>query len=211
MGMMLMDDALLPNEYTVSVEFDTKGDTAHEQWLAFERMRVFVTECMDTGILAHIDNPLIPKLHASIKTNIITLFEQPIDMVIGLTLLGKLAAISEDRMELFGLSISSRLGDDVVNKIEGTDMLSADGMLNCKVKQLTGNPPWWFRTDAGCTDIILTSKKKVVVKHDQVAWETMQLGWDQADQEFDDKQAPVLKSHKGVLGWKPKIIDGGKK
>lgn len=210
MGMMLMDDMLLPNEYTVTVEFDTKGDTPHEQWLAFERMRVFVTECLDTCIFAHIDNPLVPKLHSSIKTNIVTLFEEPIDMVIGLALLGKLAAITEDRMELFALSISSKLGDQVVNKIEGTDMLAADDMLNSKIKQLTGNSPWWFRTDAGCSDIVLTSKKKVVVKHDQIAWESMQLGWDQPEETVDDKQTPVLKSPKGVLGWKPKIIDGGK-
>lgn len=208
--MMLMDDTLLPNDYTVTVEFDTKGDSGHEQWLSFERMRTFVTECMDTCIFAHVDNPLIPKLHASLKTNIVTLFEEPIDMVIGMVLMSKLAAISEDRMLIFTVSISSKLGDDVINKIEAEDMLIADTMTNSKVKQLTGNPPWWFRSDAGCTDIILTSKKKVVVKHDQVTWESMQLGWDQPEEVVDDKQAPVLKPNKGLIGWKPKIIDGGK-
>lgn len=209
--MMLMDDTLLPNDYTITINFDTRGDNPHEQWVAFERMKVFVTECLDTCIWAHVDNPIIPKLHASIKTNIITLFEAPIDMVIGLALMGKLIAITENRIEIFSVEISSKLGDDVVNVVDLDDFLAADYMLNSKIKQLTGNPPWWFRTDAGCTDIVLNSKKKVMVKHDQIAWEAFRLGWEQTDDVVDDAQAPVLKSHKGVLGWKPKIIDGGKK
>lgn len=206
-----MDDTLLPNDYTITINFDTRGDNPHEQWVAFERMKVFVTECLDTCIWAHVDNPIIPKLHASIKTNIITLFEAPIDMVIGLALMGKLIAITENRIEIFSVEISSKLGDDVVNVVDLDDFLAADYMLNSKIKQLTGNPPWWFRTDAGCTDIVLNSKKKVMVKHDQIAWEAFRLGWEQTDDVVDDAQAPVLKSHKGVLGWKPKIIDGGKK
>lgn len=206
-----MDDTLLPNDYTLTINFDTRGDNPHEQWVAFERMKAFVSEILDTCIFAHIDNPLIPKLHASIKTNIITLFEEPIDMVIGLALMSKLVSITENRIEIFSVEVSSRLGDDVVNYVDGDDMMAASDMLNSKIKQLTGNQPWWFRTDAGCTDIVLATKKKVMVKHDQVAWEALQLGWDQTEEVIDPAQAPVLKSHKGVLGWKPKIIDGGKK
>lgn len=207
-----MDDTLLPNDYTLTINFDTRGDNPHEQWVAFERMKAFVSEVLDTCIFAHIDNPLIPKLHASIKTNIITLFEEPIDMVIGLALMSKLVSITENRIEIFSVEISSRLGDDVINHVDGDDMMAASDMLNSRIKQLTGSQPWWFRTDAGCTDIVLATKKKVMVKHDQVDWEKLQLGWEQlSDEVVDTAQAPVLKSHKGVLGWKPKIIDGGKK
>lgn len=208
--MPLIDGIMLPNRYEIEVDFDQKNGDSYQEWVAFERMKYFFNEAVDGCIFAHRDNPSVPRLHKDLKTHIMTFAEEPLDMVVGLTFLSKLIFIAEDRLSLLGLRISSSLGDNVVNHIDAEDILETDFLLDKKIKSLTNNDPWWFRSDAGCTDLILQTKKKVTVKHDKVEWESIDLGWIPSEQKLDELGGPLLTYPRGNVGWKPKIIEGGK-
>ena len=209
-GIMLLEDMMLPNNYEMDIDFDLVGEDPHEQWIAFERIKAFTTDIIDGSLFAKVDNPFIPMLHKSTKSNIITLAEEPIDMIIGLSIMRKLDAITEDRAMINLIAISSDLGEHVKNTVSHDEMLTELFVADNVVKKTTGNDPWWLRADAGCTDLILQNKKKVLVKHDKVEWSKYDLDWTPKEENSSTNTETVLKYPKGKMGWKPKIIDGGR-
>lgn len=207
MAMVLFDNTPLPNLYDFSIEFSGDGLDTRAEMIAFDRIKHILNTQMTAAIFADVNNPLIKNIQKNFNAYVITLPTQPIDMIIGPILFSKLISAVEGKLDIKGISISSTLGDDISTYISDEDLGSMTWMLDDKVKEITGNPAWYYRTDAGCTDIIIQNKNGFTVEHDKEDWEEHGLGWEEVKSKIDDQPATIVKFPD--KRWKPKIIDGG--
>jgi len=207
-SVILMDEALLPNDFEATINFDPNDDDVVKQEIAFERIKFITNGVMANSLLAHIDNPKAAKLHKDFKSMVVTLPGEPGDQLLGYVLLAKLNSVLEHVAQVESIIISSRLGDNIRNLADAEDIPHMEWLHDCRVRQLTGEQPWWHRTDAGCSDIIYASKKKVTVIKDKMDWEELDLGWEPREKiiEVDREPAQIIK----FPGWKPQVIQGGK-
>ena len=206
---MLVDQILLPNYFSINIEFEAGDSNELEQLLAFDRVKYYINDVLEGSLFANIDNPLVNKLEKSFNVYIITLPSEPMDHIIASVVFSKLISIVEGRLDIHSVTFSSRLGEEVSNYIDIESLASMDYMINNKVKATTGTPAWWHRSDAGSSDIITVGKDKVSVVIDKQDWSDFDLGWESAKQLPVGKDAaPVIKLP--VKNWKPKIIPGGK-
>lgn len=206
-GIVLLDKMLIPNYFTVGIEFLSTGDDGMEQVIAFDRMQCIIEDIMSGAVFANVDNPLIAKLHKNFSAYIVTLPAEPIDYVICATLFSKLLSVVEGRLIIDSVSVSSKMGSDIINIIHEDELAAMDWMVKNKIKEATGNEAWWHRTDSGCTDILLAGKDTNTVIHDIRDWKELELDWASAKSQVDSKEPKVVKFPDK---WSPKIIDGGK-
>ena len=206
-SIVLMGESLVPNEFEMIINFDPNNDDADQQEVAFERMRFIINGIMNNSILANVDNPLSAKLHNDYKSMVVTLPGEPGDQLLGYVLMCKLNSVLDNVAVVEGLSISSRLGDNVRNWADSEDVPHLPFLHDNRIKDLTGDQPWWFRSDAGCSDVVIATKKKITVIKDQMLWEEIDLGWQpKPKKKVDSEPAQVI----NFPGWKPKVIQGGK-
>ena len=204
---MLIDKMLIPNYFSMGIEFLSTGDDGMEQVLAFDRMQCIIETMMSGAVFANVSNPLVPKLHKNFSAYIVTLPAEPIYYIIAATLFSKLISVVEGRLIVDSVSLSSKMGSDIINIIHEDELAGMDWMSKHPIKDATGNDAWWHRTDAGCTDILLPGKDRSTVIHDVQYWKIFELDWNSAKSPVDTKEAQVVKFPDK---WKPRIIDGGK-
>ena len=205
---MLVDQIILPNHFSINIEFEAGDSNELEQLVAFDRIKYYINTVLEGSLFANIDNPLVNKLEKSFNVYVITLPAEPMDHIIASVVFSKIISIVEGRLDIHSVTFSSRLGEEVSNYIDTESLASMGYMINNKVKATTGTLAWWHRPDAGSSDIITVGKDKVSVVIDKQEWVDFDLGWESAKIPNGKDAAPVIKLP--VKSWKPKIIPGGK-
>lgn len=210
-GMMLLEDILIPNEWEIKVEFNGESGNPDQEQIAFDRCKCLIEMMYQEALFMRVDEGIFSKLHDKIKVHKITLPDEAIDSTIAIATLSKLMCIAEDRLSFDGISISSRISEGVEFYFDAAMMKEVPWLIDNPVRKLTGEPAWFMRSDAGTTDIWVQGKKKHEIIRDVDDWKNYGLDWEQTE--------PVLTADTIVLpskpvlkkGWKPKVIDGGKK
>ena len=205
---ILVEKMILPNHFSMSVEFESGAGNDLEQMVAFDRIKYLLNNIIEGCLFASVDHPLISKLEKNFDDYIVTLPTDPMDNVIASVLFSKIISIVEGRLDISSVTFSSRLGEDVSNYIDIDDLSGMDYMIKNKIKEATGTAAWWHRPDAGSTDIILTTKDKVSVMHDKQEWVDYDLDWDSIKMTLTKEDAAVVKLP--ANNWKPHVIPGGK-
>lgn len=205
---MLVDQILLPNHFSMNIEFEPGDGNELEQLLAFDRIKHYLNDIVEGSLFANIDNPLIDNLEKNFNVYVITLPDEPKDHVIASVLFSKLISIVEGRLEIGSVTFSSRMGEDVTHYIDIDELASMDYMIKNKIREATGSPAWWHRADAGSSDVITIKKDKVSVVMDKQEWDDFALGWDSAKLPVNKNSTPVVKLP--VKNWKPTVVAGGK-
>jgi hypothetical protein len=211
-GMMLLENILIPNEWEIKVEFNGEsGDTDQEQ-IAFDRCKFLVEAVYQDALFMRVDEGTFSKLHDTILCHKITLPDEAIDSTIAIATLSKMMCIAEDRLSFDGISVSSRISEGVEFRFDASMMKDVPWLIDNPVRKLTGEPAWFMRSDAGTTDIWIQNKKKHEILRDVDDWKNHGLDWEQTEQ-VASVEPVIVPSSKPVFkkGWKPKIIDGGKK
>jgi hypothetical protein len=205
---MLVDQIILPNHFSINIEFEAGDGNELEQLVAFDRIKYYINTVLEGSLFANIDNPLVNKLEKSFNVYVITLPSEPMDHIIASVVFSKIISIVEGRLDIHSVTFSSRLGEEVSNYIDTESLASMGYMINNKVKATTGTLAWWHRPDAGSSDIITVGKDKVSVVIDKQEWVDFDLGWESVKIPNGKDAASVVKLP--VKSWKPKIIPGGK-
>lgn len=209
-GMMLVENMLIPNEWEIKVKFAGESDDSTQEQIAFDRCKFLVDVIYQESLFMSIDEGTFSKLNDKILCHKITLPDDAVDSTIAAATLSKFMCVAEDRLSFDGISISSRLSEGVEFYFDASMMKEIPWLIDNPVRKLTGEPAWFMRTDAGTTDIWIQSKKKHEIIRDIDDWKNHGLDWEQTPVPNENAAVP---SPKPVFkkGWKPKIIDGGKK
>lgn len=208
--MMFVDNILIPNEWNIEVMFNGNSDNPDQEQIAFDRCKFLIEETYHESLFMRIDEARFTKLNDTILCHKITLPDDAIDSTIAIATLSKFMCIAEDRLEFDGLTISSRISEGIEFHINSYMLQDIYWLLDNPVKKLTGSLPWFMRSDAGSTDLWIQGKKKHEMIRDIDEWKNYGLDWDQAK---DETVAQTVNAPRPVFkkGWKPTIIDGGKK
>ncbi len=154
------------NHYTAVLHMTTNSSDAVSHNVAFERIKYFVYNKLDSTIFINGNHEQQCANFVSAGLSITTMPGDPVDQLIGLMLYYKLNAIMEDRIVVDETEISSMLGENMVylhSDNEHTDV----GVL----------PDWWTATDATNNDLVLLDTNKIVSMHANTVWRDMDLLW----------------------------------
>lgn len=212
-GIIFFEKILFPNEWTIKVDFDSHVEDLYEEQIAFDRCRFIVESSFQDSLFINVNDTTFTKLKDTLVGNIITLPEDPTDSTIAVAALSKFISIAEQRIGFDGISISSRLSDNVELHIPAELLSEVPWLVNNPIKSLTGEPAWFMRTNAGITDLWIKGKSKHEIIRDMEEWSKHGLEWNPNEnaKHIEEPMAQQIPRPRFAKGWKPKVIDGGKK
>ena len=173
------------NNYYVTVQMTTNSHDAVSHNVAFERMKYFVYNCMDSTVFVNQDNEEQCRRFIDAGISITTMPGEPVDQLIGLMLYYKLNAVMEDRILLDETEINSALGENIVylhSENEITD-----------VEQI---PEWWTTPDTVHSDYVTLPVDKIVSMPANTVWRELDLTWPESDTVIETGNVVVFKNFK---------------
>jgi hypothetical protein len=179
------DGNMKMNNYTIRLYMVTNTTDSGNQNIAFERMRYFVYEELDSVIFVNEDETETCQQLMQAGLKIATLPAEPVDQIIGMMLYSKLGAIMENRIIINEIEISSSLGENI------TYLHSADEGLGPLAA-----PGWWLDADLVHCNDTLVDDAKVVAMHRASAWRELDLAWSDLDQGADTGNTIVFADFK---------------
>ena len=154
------------NHYTAVIHMTTNSTDAADHNVAFERIKYFVYNCLDSAVFINVAEQEQCQRFATAGVRVVTVPGDPVDQLIGLMLYYKLNAVMEDRIVVDETEISSMLGENMIylhSDYETTDV---------------GEPPaWWSSAEPCYNDFVTVSADKVVAMHATSAWRDLDLAW----------------------------------
>jgi hypothetical protein len=154
------------NQYTATVYMTTNTHDPANHNVAFERIKYFVYEQLDSSIFINSDHQDQCERFAAAGLSVTTMPGDPVDQLIGLMLYHKLNAIMEDRIVVDETEISSVLGESMVYLHSGNEHTDVEHF-----------PDWWTSEDPTNSDYTLPAADKVVTMHNTQAWRELELSW----------------------------------
>ena len=193
-----LEDWLSANFYTCKLNFDIETDNGEHQNIAFERTKVMIEALFQNSLFISLDNPLLPVFAKKTKQKIITLPNEPLDIIVAAVIYNKCNAIMEDHMIVNSLELSSTQGENICVHFddEFNDVFTS---LNHDMFNSIKEQPWWLRSDASTGDWFEQTKKEVKFHRHKADWDKT-LQWESSS----------ASQSKPKTTWKPTIIDGGK-
>lgn len=194
---VVLDDWIMPNYYDCKVFFNITTDNGEHQNIAFSRMQTFLEHIMNQSLIIAMSNPLLPFFKKKTGQKIVTLPNEPLDLIITNVLFTKLNCICEDKLEIEQIDLRSIQGENVWIHYD-KDFAEGSNLGKVEVIELLSEKPWWFRSDASYSDWIEEKTKSTQYNKHEIPWEK-DLQWS------NDKIKSTTKNK-----WKPTIINGGK-
>jgi hypothetical protein len=155
----------------------TTTPDAESNNVAFERIKFFVNEVLDSGVFIFKDDVEQCKLLSNAGVKIITLPDEPVDQIIGIMLYCKLNAICEDRMIVGEVEISSAHGGDV------TYIHSDDEPVGPYDQE-----GWWNESNLVHYHRAITETENIMSLSSAAAWRDLNLQWPDDDIEPDNSK-----------------------
>jgi hypothetical protein len=162
-------DEMRMNHYTLTLHMITNSHDAVNHNVAFERIKYFVYNKLDSVIFINATHQDKCKQYVNAGIKVSTLPGDPVDQLIGLMLYYKLNAIMEDRIIIEETEISSMLGENMIylhSENETTD--------------IEFFPDWWTSPEPDHSDYLSLEPDKIVSMHANTAWRELDLTWTDA-------------------------------
>jgi hypothetical protein len=158
------------NHYTATVYMTTNTHDPSNHNVAFERIKYFVYEQLDSSIFINLDHRDQCERFVAAGLSVTTMPGDPVDQLVGLMLYHKLNAIMEDRIVVDETEISSVLGESMVYLHSGNEHTDVEHF-----------PDWWTTECPAHSDYMLLATDKVVTMHSAGAWRELELAWSEPD------------------------------
>jgi len=173
------DNMLWMNNYQVRLWMMTTTPDPENNNIAFERIKFFVNEVLDSGVFISKDNEEQCKLLLAAGVKIITLPDEPVDQIVGIMLYCKLNAICEDQMIIGEVEISSTHGGDVVyihSNDEPVGPYEQDG--------------WWNKSNLIHYHHTITETENIMSLSSATTWRDLSLQWTEDIISEPDSETP---------------------
>jgi hypothetical protein len=185
-ALSVIENALLPNSFEVSVTFAVNDPDARMQNVAFQRIKHLLNNELNCTVITQKNSPMVKTL-AKFQNKVVVLPDDGPDWMLSCALAVKLNAICEGRFSILEVEVSSSLGDNIsyFADWERKDMLI--DILN----EMPAADRWW-----NSPEICFNRFQKFNT------WRSLGLEW-------------VLTDNKGsanierVIQFKPKVLKGG--
>jgi len=158
---------LIMNNYTAKIFMMTNSESSYITNMAFDRIKHFIYNEIDSCVFIAEDDVEQAKKFIAAGINITTLPSEPADQLIGIMLFYKLSAITENKMLIGEIEISSQLGDGMIY-IHSEQENMSDLIV----------PDWWRTSDLTHADPQLTNSEKIVKITQNSVWRELELNWD---------------------------------
>lgn len=182
------EDAVMPMTFDMEIAYEPT-DTTPNTFQAIDRIRTLENHLEDS-VFIHEESPSID-FYLEKNINIMNLPEDPNNMMIGLAILKKIAAITEQKIIIKGASIMNSVDPDIRTEIDPLNMEFLD--LYCNK---LGYDQWYVNPNPVFSDINRSDAVDL--------WSNYGLDW------HTDESAEVRVTGKMVSTWSPKVIIGGK-
>lgn len=159
-------DEMRMNNYSLTIYMTTNSSGAADHNVAFERVKYFVYNQMDSTIFVNQAHQDKCNQFVSAGLSVTTLPGEPVDQLVGLMLYYKLNAIMEDRIIVDETEIASALGENIVY-MHGEHEITDVGTM----------PDWWTSADTVHSDYVPISADKIVSMHPNTVWRELDLTW----------------------------------
>jgi hypothetical protein len=165
-------DELQMNNYSVSLSMLTNSLDGKINNIALDRIKYFIyTEIDSTIFINSADTERCAKfIDAGLK--ITTIPDTPVDQLVGIMLYHKLSAITEERLLIDEVEISSSLGEGLIyihGEHENVDELAI--------------PDWWKSVDMVHCDPDLIDSDEIVTLANLNIWRDLNLEWPDEEKE----------------------------
>ena len=158
---------LIMNRYLLRVFMITNVVESDLTDIAFERLKYFINEEMDSTIFINSADQEQCQLYTNAGIKITTLPNEPVDQIVGVMLFHKLNAIMEDRISVIETELSSHLGDNVVYVHSENEITQ-----NIEISS------WWTSPDLVHNDIeSCTNDTVFAALHTGTTWRDLNLTW----------------------------------
>jgi hypothetical protein len=158
------------NGYLLKVFMITNVTESELTDTAFERMKYFINEEIDSTVFINSEHREQCQLYTNAGIKITTLPNEPVDQIVGVMLFHKLNAIMEDRMSILETELSSHLGDNVV-------YIHSENEITQNIEI----PAWWTTPDLVHSELDLgTGDTVFAAPYTGPTWRDLNLTWDDA-------------------------------
>ena len=174
-------DELQMNNYMVTLSMLTNSLDGKINNIALDRIKYIIyTEIESSIFINSADNERCAKfIDAGLK--ITTIPDTPVDQLIGIMLYHKLSAITEDRLLIEEIEISSSLGEGLIyvhGEHENVDELSI--------------PDWWKSVDLVHCEPELIGSDEIVTLANLTVWRDLDLAWPDEEKESETGNTVVF-------------------
>jgi hypothetical protein len=169
------NDMLRMNNYKIRLWMMTATTDSESHNIAFDRIKYFIGQSLDSGVFINKDNQEQCKLLATAGVKIITLPDEPVDQLVGIMLYCKLNAICEDRMIIGEVEVRSELGGEV------TYMHGEDEPIGPY-----DQAGWWNDANLIHYHSKITETENIVSLSTIASWRELDLHW--PEDEIDNSQ-----------------------
>lgn len=160
------------NLYDIDLDFSVETDSIREQNISVERIKYYLGECLENAVFINQAETEVIQKYMDADLKVCTLPEDPYDQIIGILLITKLNAITEGKLVINNIAISSRISDEVVCYHSIDENMGPFNMYD-----------WWSDNSTKINSTKATKNKKVVkLVKSSTSWEDIYLGWDQTDE-----------------------------
>jgi hypothetical protein len=174
------ENKFLINTYNIRLYMEVTVEDISIQNIALDRIKHLFINGLDNCIFVHETNKTVIENYIKAGLRVCTLPEEPYDQIIALVLLKKINTITDSKLYVTQIKISSLISDDVefyVTHDEHVDFWNR-------------NVSWWNNSGPCITDWAkkLNKKDKIVeLKKDTNDWIDLGLAWKQKDSSTDNE------------------------
>ena len=160
------EEVFTMNIYEIGLAMVVDTDSIEEQNIAMNRIKHFLSECLENSVLVHIDEKKAVDKYSAADIKVCNLPEEPYDQIITLLLLLKLNAITEGRLHITDIVLKSVLSDGVKFSYDIESALSNS----------FDSKGWWNDSSSSISTKI-PKKDKVVKITKNTDWASFGLEW----------------------------------
>lgn len=158
------------NNYLLKLHMDVTTEDMREQNIALDRIKYLLEECFDSCVFVDQQDIAALDNYSKAGMKVCTVPDGPYDQIIGAVLLSKFNAVTEHKLFVDEIVISSRICDDVDFYISSEEDMPVS----------TVGSYWWKENNTLISDwVIKPSKKEKIVelKKEIPDWVNLGLTW----------------------------------
>jgi hypothetical protein len=181
-GMLLIESQLLPIIFDIKLKMEILSDDFEEQRIALQRIQTIIENAFDASIICEMTEAAADMPY-TFNNNIVAIPGTPTDQLLCGMMYTKTNAVSEGKIRVNSVSISSSLN-------VGVEYYFDSGTPLPLFLQKAGEniSPWWLRNDISTTDSFVINNNVIHFPLEYSTWEELELSWVKAEEKSDQSQ-----------------------
>lgn len=110
---MYMEGSFIINAYQITLDMQVLSESMHEQFVAVERVNYFINHVLENSIFVNSSETNIVEQYTKCGLKVCTLPDEPYDQVITIMMFLKLNAITEGRLSVNTIGMSSKFSEGI--------------------------------------------------------------------------------------------------